>query len=885
MTMSGAHVVLVIDATAPVGPVLECARRFSPKLTHLHVVALEGEQGRPELESLLATLEASTLEFTFEESSDAAQVALAAHRHGASLVVVGPWPSRSPRARALAVLQWVARYDVNVLAVGARFERGRLESGRVCVAIDPASIALAETAAAVRELARVHSISLLTRTSAHAVSEPTLHALFPGHQLELVPLGEAPPEALAEEARVRGAELLVVPSVDLSATTLMSSIFSGQALGDAPVPVLILRHDASTTGLFAARLSATDSVRLPGQPVRVLLERSTALGRSALHEGETFLVVGAEDRGALPHDHGVVKVPEEWLHPDAPALALSASGSPTPMASVQLLAGRPLALLDARFPLESLGDVEPFAVDHTLVLVRLRADQPLESVRAHFDAVAPWGAPVPLLDASAFLDDSGAGDVSELADGVRLQRVGLWLLAAGAPVVAVIVAIGPAPRSEHLSIWTPASLQTRSPTAPLSRPLAPDNDEEARWRVLTESTRVEGHRVTLQLENCSARKHLIAAIDGAKERVHLQKYMVDDDAVSEEVAAALRAAGGRGVQVRVLVDALYSLHGAYGTRNPVLERLGVSPGVEVRAAQPLSGLPHVVDFKQRNHRKLSCIDRRWAVVTGRNLGAPYYRGFGELELTRATRFHDVPWLDAGVAFEGPLVEAVDRSFLHDWQRAGGGAFEISPSPAAGPMTCRLVLHQGLEDAHTLDLQLELIHTAKRRLVMMNTFPLVLELQRALMSAVKRGVRVQCLFGSVRPRWGDDQPFGRGALRTLADELVRARMGPVLRAGAEGYQYSVAASSLGPVFTHVHAKLMVRDADTVAVGSANTDVTSAYWESEAVLVVHDGGFTRDTLEALEPLMAAARPVDLRTPSWREVEARREWLSRNWPTLFP
>lgn len=885
MTMSGAHVVLVIDATAPAGPVLTCARRFCSKLTHLHVVALEGEQGRPELEALLATLEASTLEFTFEESSDAAQVALAAHRHGASLVVVGPWPSRSPRARALAVLQWVARYDVNVLAVGTRFEAARLESGQVCVALDPASIALAETAAAVRELPRVHTLSLLTRSSARPATESTLRSLFPSHQLELVPLGEAPPEALAEEARVRGAELLVVPSVDLSATTLMSSIFSGQALGDAPLPVLILRHDASTTGLFAARLSATDSVHLAGQPVRVLLERSTSLGRSALHEGETFLLVGAEQRGPLPHDNGVVKVPEDWLHPDAVALALHASGSPTPAASVQLLRKRPLALLDARFPLEALRDVEPFAVDHTLALVRLRADQSLESVRAHFDAVAPWGGPVPLLDASAFLDDGGAGDVSELADAVRLQRLGLTLLASGAPVVSIITAALLAPRSDFLTAWTPASLSTRSPNAALSRPLEAVNDDEARWRVLTQSVRVEGHRVTLELENGAARKNLIAAIDAAKERVHLQKYMVDDDPVSEEVAGALREAGARGVQVRVLVDALYSLHGAYGTRNPVLERLGVSPGVQVCAAQPLSGLPHVVDLKQRNHRKVTCIDRRWAVVTGRNLGAPYYRGFAELELTRATSFHDVPWLDAGVAFEGPLVEAVDRSFLADWQRAGGAAFEISPSPPAGAMACRLVLHQGLEDARTLDLQLELIHSAKRRLVMMNTFPLVLELQRALVSAVKRGVRVQCLFGSVRPRWGDDQPFGHGALRTLADELVRARMGPVLRAGAEGYQYSVAASSLGPVFTHVHAKLMVRDEDTVAVGSANTDVTSAYWESEAVLVVHDEGFTRTTLDALEPLMAAARPVDLRTPSWKEVEARRAWLSRNWPTLFP
>ena len=884
--MSGAHVVLVIDATAPAAPVLELARRFSPGLTHLHVVALDGDQVRGELEGLLASLEPLSLELTFEESLDAAQVALAAHRHRASLVVVGPWPSRSPLARALAVLQWVARYDVNVLSVGARCEPSHVENGKVCVALDPDSSALAETAAAVRELPRVTQLSLLLRTAVPDAGEPTLRALFPSHALELVCLGEDAPEAFAQEAQRQGAELLVVPSADVSATTLMSSIFAGQALENAAVPVLILHHDAATTGLFAARLEATDTLRLPGLPLRVLLERSSALGRAALPEHESFLLIGAEDRGPLPHDGGGVLVPEAWVPAQATSMALCASGAPTPMASVSLVGDRPLVLLDARFPLDALAEVEPFAVEHTIVVVRMRADQPLEAVRSHFDAAVPWGGPVPVLDAGAWLDDGGAGDVSDLVDGLRLQRLALHLRVRGAPVVSIVSAQEPPPHSPFLTTWSPATLRARSPTAPLGAPLAlASPDGEARWRLLTGAARVEGHQVTLELENAAARRSLIASIGAAKERVHWQSYMVDEDPIAEEVADALRKAAARGLQVRVLVDALYSLHDAFGTRNPVLERLGNSPGVEVRAAQPLSGLPHVVDLKQRNHRKVSCIDRRYATVSGRNLGAPYYRSFGELVLTPTTSFHDVPWLDAGVAFEGPLVEAVERSFLTDWVRAGGAPYEVSPCAPAGTMACRLVLHQGLADAHTLDGQLELIHSAKQRLVLVNTFPLVLELQHALMNAVRRGVKVQCLFGSVRPRWGDDQPFGHGALRSLADELVRARLSPVLRAGAEGFLYTVAAEGLGPVFTHVHAKLMVRDDDTVAVGSANTDATSAYWESEAVLVVHDAGFARATLAQLEALIVGARPVDLKTGSWKEEEARREWLSRNWPTLFP
>lgn len=882
------HVVLVVDAAAPAAPVLARTRRLAPALTRLHVVSLNGRADQPELQALLTHLEPTAWDLSFEASFDAAQVAQAAHAHHASLVVVGPWPSLTPRARALAVLQLVGRHDVDVLAVGDRLS-APLAPGQVAVVLDPHSAALGETAAAVRALPEFRRVTLLLRGACGEEDELRLQALFPARALELVPMVDAAPEALASEAAARGAELLVVPSADISAATLMSSVFSGRVLEDVPLPVLVLHHDAARTGLFAERLYATDVLRVPGQPLRVLLERGTSLGRSALTEGESFFLVGEEHRGALVHEHGVVFVPAEWVPPQATAIALSSTWAPAPVASVRLLSAergsRPIALLDARFPLEALADVEPFARDHRVALVRLRADQPLHALRERFDAAVPWGGPVPLLDASALLDDAGAGDVPGSVDVLRLQRLGLRLQADGVPVVAGLVPEGPELDAPTFSTWTAAQLRARSPTQALSPPPATVRDAEDRWRLLSGASLVEGHAVTLELENEQARRRLLASIDAAKERVHWQSYMVDDDPVSAEVAAALQRAGARGVQVRVLVDALYSLHDVFGAKNPVLATLERAPGVEVRAFHALTKLPGVVDLKLRNHRKLTVIDRRLATVTGRNLGAPYYRGFGEQRVTAETSWHDVPWLDAGVVLEGPLVESIDRSIRTDWVRAGGAPFEVSPSPRAGNLACRLVLHEGLVDTHGLDAQLELVRTARQQLVLVNTFPLVLELQRALVEAARRGVRVKLLFGSVRPVWGDDQPFASGAIRALADELVRARLTPVLQAGAQGFLYTVPVEGLGPVFSHVHAKVFVRDDDAIAVGSANVDVTSAYWESEATLQVHDRGFTRAALDELEVLFRAARPVDLSSGSWSEVRARREWLSRNWPALFP
>jgi phosphatidylserine/phosphatidylglycerophosphate/cardiolipin synthase-like enzyme len=69
-----------------------------------------------------------------------------------------------------------------------------------------------------------------------------------------------------------------------------------------------------------------------------------------------------------------------------------------------------------------------------------------------------------------------------------------------------------------------------------------------------------------------------------------------------------------------------------------------------------------------------------------------------------------------------------------------------------------------------------------------------------------------------------------------------------------------------------------------VGSANLDVTSAYWESEALVLVHDAGLARQTLAQIDGLLAHSRRVDVHGPAWADAESRREWLSRHWPNLI-
>ncbi|HUP47690.1 MAG TPA: phospholipase D-like domain-containing protein, partial [Thermoanaerobaculia bacterium] len=144
---------------------------------------------------------------------------------------------------------------------------------------------------------------------------------------------------------------------------------------------------------------------------------------------------------------------------------------------------------------------------------------------------------------------------------------------------------------------------------------------------------IDGNRIDVELDNARARRWLLESIGRAQQRVHLQIYMVLDDDAGSAVEAALAEAGARGVTVRVLVDSLHGLHGSLGVRNPLLERLGNRPGVELRVIDPITSPPSLHDLKRRDHRKVAVIDGDVALLGGRNLSHEYYTGFDEVRLT------------------------------------------------------------------------------------------------------------------------------------------------------------------------------------------------------------------------------------------------------------
>jgi phosphatidylserine/phosphatidylglycerophosphate/cardiolipin synthase-like enzyme len=201
----------------------------------------------------------------------------------------------------------------------------------------------------------------------------------------------------------------------------------------------------------------------------------------------------------------------------------------------------------------------------------------------------------------------------------------------------------------------------------------------------------------------------------------------------------------------------------------------------------------------------------------------------------------------------------------------------------------VVVHRGLRDAYALEAYLVLIETARSHVYAVNGFPLLLEIQHALLRALRRGVRVRTLFGNVTPKHGDEPFKGPwAAARTAATSFVHSRMDALIAAGGECYEFVVRNQpgwdpALGNVRPHVHAKAMSADGRVCAVGSANFDITAAYWESELLLVIEDEAIARAAEARFDELIAGSDRVDPDDPAWRRRAEQRQWM-RYWPGVL-
>ena len=889
--MNYQRILMLIDLGADPQPACEAIRRFAPSAMQVTVIAQQpprllgwvtpaappdlNDAARRTLDDLRQASEgtAAAVDVALESDLTAEALADAVATYDIDLVVVGAVPLRT----LSMVAELRKRSSVPVLCVRSATASSGPEGGHRILCVGLSSRGRAVVVSFLRDHASPQDRAVLLSP------EP----LSPEDLLRLREVSDIHPEvtltATGEPLRhlldpqvLHGFDLIVLPRFP----PVVSLARSGP-------PVLIL-PPLRPAGLEWERTIDVPDLVDDGALIRARLEYAVGVGRrTPITDQEVAFVRASEIVARATFSQGEAELPS-GLGSSLGVFRTYGKAPTDPLAAVEGRVAvlrpdaRTLILFDAEIDHDQLSLIRRVTWADA-VGVRVRSMRSCASLRAKLRAA---GLAPRVIDAGAVLGEGEALDVPALADAVRLARAAARMRADGF-VIAAVVYRGPhKPAAQGFAALRPEEL-AEFPAA--SAAVTGRASLAERLNLTTGSESVAGNTIEVELHNPTARAWLLSAINASRQRIHFQVYMALDDDVGRPIEAALAVAAARGVTVRVLVDSLHGLHGSFGVHNPILERLASRPGIDFRVWKPITGLPSLEDLKQRDHRKLVVADGQVALLGGRNLSHEYYAGFEEVSLTPEMTWRMVPWLDAGARVQGPAVAALERSFLQAWTDAGGEPFDISTPGPAGPTTARVVVHRGLRDAYTIEAYLALIETARSHIYAVNGFPLLLEIQHALLRAIRRGVRVRTLFGNVTPRHraGPFKGPWSGA-RTAATSFVHSRMDALVAAGGECYEFVVRQGSewdpgIGDVRPHVHAKIMSADGRVCAVGSANLDITAGYWESELLLVVEDEAVARIVEARFDELIAASARVDRDDPEWRRRAEQRQWM-RHWPGVL-
>lgn len=325
-------------------------------------------------------------------------------------------------------------------------------------------------------------------------------------------------------------------------------------------------------------------------------------------------------------------------------------------------------------------------------------------------------------------------------------------------------------------------------------------------------------------------------IKQARNYLLVQFYIVRDDKLGRELQSHLLAAAGRGVRVSFLYDEI----GCYRLPRAYLDRLRQA-GIRVHPFNSTQGRANRFQINFRNHRKIVVADGRHAWVGGANVGDEY--------MGRHPRL--TPWVDTMVKITGPAVQLVQVPFLEDWYWACGEVLDLDWTPQAAPSGASLAvlsLPTGPADRfETCALYfLNAINTATRRFwIAIPYFVPDEQIVSALQLAALRGVDVRIVV----PEDCDN---------TLVRLSGWSYVGPLEKAGVKIYRH---------MNGFMHHKVMLVDADTSAIGTANFDNRAFRLNFEVTIEVRDVDFARE-VEALFLRDFA----DSRLSSAKELEAR-------------
>jgi len=351
---------------------------------------------------------------------------------------------------------------------------------------------------------------------------------------------------------------------------------------------------------------------------------------------------------------------------------------------------------------------------------------------------------------------------------------------------------------------------------------------------VTRHAMTSGNSITPLETGDAAYKAMLDAIHAAQRSIILETYIFDHDRIGLRFVEALSQAKKRGVEVRVLVDAVgarYSVPSIVGH----LQREGVT--TDVFNGQVVMGL-RLPYANLRTHRKILVVDGQFCFTGGMNIREGFTGEFAGKDFALDTHFK----------VTGPIVADLFTIAAEDWrfttdELLDGPVWDIVlPDAEPGsPLMARIASSgpdKSIETSHKM--LMGAFSVARSSILIMSPYFLPdRELISSIITAARRGVQVDVIV-----------PASNNL--KLVDHAMTAQFDQLLRNYCRIWRAEGAFN---------HSKLMVIDDRWSYVGSSNLDPRSLRLNFEIDIEVLDEAFARQIAERMETARQNATAVSL------------------------
>jgi cardiolipin synthase len=370
-----------------------------------------------------------------------------------------------------------------------------------------------------------------------------------------------------------------------------------------------------------------------------------------------------------------------------------------------------------------------------------------------------------------------------------------------------------------------------------------------------------GNKVTLLQDGPATFQQMFSAIRNAKDHIHMETYIIEDDEVGNRFADALIEKQAQGVKVRLIYDSV----GSMNAPKAFFKRL-TDGGIQLLEFNPINPLNTKKgwDVNQRDHRKLLVVDGQVAFLGGINISSVYSGGSFSTRSKRRPA-GGPPWRDTHLQVEGPVVGEFQKLILATWAKQKGVALapgNFFPQQTNKGNDVVRAIGSSPDEAYSqiYVTLISAIGSAETGVHLTNAYfvpdP---QLLAALKDAAQRGVDVKIILPGKTDSW-------------LVFHAGRSYYAELLGAGVKLYERHDAL---------LHAKTALIDGVWSTIGSTNLDWRSFLHNEELNAVILGQAFGAQMQAMFDKDLATANPITREQWAQRPIGDRvKEAAARVW-----